>query len=205
MLKEELTLVNHPLKSPKFIIITITIIAVIVVPLTLIEIQHQQTIQQHASTTPWKSYQSASSAIVGSKGAYITATFTNAELPGTSTGMNVIATDTQTGKSFNMGIITGGQTKTATISTGRSGLAPGQITFSMSWANGQAGTTTTTTNYNGCGQMPTPTPKTTVTPAQPSTPAPTVPPGVPTPTICPTLQPVQNVKIICPNCQLNQQ
>ena len=51
----------------------------------------------------------------------------------------------------------------------------------------------------GTPKVVTPTP----TPTKKPTPTPTTPPGIPTPTICPTLGPVRNVHITCPNCQLS--
>lgn len=182
--------------SPKFITITIALIALIFIPLTLIEVQSQQTIKQNAESIEWEANESASSACASNNsGAIIAVTFTNSESPSTSTAMNVVATDQQTGKSVNMGSITGGQTKTSTIATGLDTLKAGTVTFALTWTNGASGSDSFTANYNAvnnCIVAPTPTP----------TPTPTVLPGTPTPTICPTLAPVQNIQIICPNCQL---
>lgn len=189
------------ISSPKFITITIALLALIFIPLTIIELQSAQIVKQNAESIEWYANYSASSACAtDNSGANISATFTNTETPSTSTAMNVIATDEQTGKSVNMGSITGGQTKTATIVTGEASLKAGTVKFALTWTDGASGTDSDTANYNAvnnCIAYPTPTPT-----AKP-TPTPTVLPGTPTPTICPTLAPVQNVQIICPNCELS--
>lgn len=190
------------LRSPKFLTIALGIIAIFVIPLTLIEVQSQQNLKQQAEGIFWVTDESASTACSpDGSGANIAATFTNSEAPGSSTAMNITVTDQQTGKSVNMGSITGGDTKTSVISTGKTSLKAGEVTFALSWTNGQSGTDTKTANYNAVNQC---VAQTTPTPTLPVTPTP-LPSGVPTPTICPTLGPVQNVKIICPNCQLKQQ
>jgi hypothetical protein len=184
------------ISSPKFVTITIALLALIFIPLTLIEVQSQQTSKQHADTIEWYADESASSACAtDNSGAIISATFTNSESPSSSTAMNVVATDQQTGKSVNMGSIAGGQTKTSTIATGKDSLNAGTVTFGLTWTDGHSGTDSFTATYKAvydCIVTPTPTP----------TPTPTVPPGIPTPTICPTLGPVQDIQIVCPNCQL---
>ena len=185
------------LTSPKFITITIAVLALIVVPLTLIEVQSQQSIQQNAETILWTTTQSASTqCATDGSGAVIAVTFTNTEAPSSSTAMNVKATDQQTGESVNMGSIKGGTSKTSNIATNESSLQAGTVTFALSWTDGHSGTDSRTATYKAVSQclaQPTPTP----------TPTPTTPPGQPTPTICPTLAPVENVHITCPNCQLS--
>lgn len=197
---------RHLLKSPKFIFFTLAILAVVIIPLTLIEVQSRQNLEQNAESIFWITDESASTACApDGSGANIAVTFTNSEAPSTSTAMNVTATDQQTGKSVNMGSIAGGKTNTSIIETGKTSLKAGEVSFALSWTNGQSGTDTKTANYNAVSQcVAQVTPTLTTTPAQPTqTPAP-LPSGTPAPTICPTLEPVQNVKIICPNCQLNQ-
>lgn len=186
------------LTSPKFIAITLAIIALIITPLTLIQLQNRQNIKQNAETIYWTTNQSAStSCATDGGGAVISVTFTNTEQRSSSTDMNVIAKDQQTGKSVNMGSIQGGDTKTDAIDTGRTSLNASSVTFKLSWTDGHSGTDSRTADYgevNNCTPIPTSTP-------QP--PTPTTPPGSPTPTICPTLEPVKNVHIVCPNCQLS--
>lgn len=206
MLKVGLTIVKHLFKSPKFITFALAVIALVVIPLTLIEAQSKQSFIQNAEGIFWLTTQSASTACApDGSGASIAASFTNTESPSSSTAMNVNVTDQQTGKSVSMGSITGGQTKTSIIDTAKTSLQAGEVTFALSWTDGHSGTDSRTANYNAvskCVAQPTPTP---TLPAKPtSTPTP-LPSGAPTPTICPTLEPVQNVKIICPNCQLKQQ
>jgi len=189
--------VKELLRSPKFITVTVAVLALIIVPLTLIEVQNQQSIQQNAETILWDTTQSASSACASNgTGAIISASFTNTEAPSSSTEMNVTVKDQQTGKSVSLGSIKGGSTKTGSLATGRETLNAGSVTFALSWTDGHSGTDTRTASYKAVSQClpkPTPTP----------TPTPTVPPGQPTPTICPTLGPVNNVHITCPNCQLS--
>ncbi len=196
---------KHLLTSPKFITISLAIIALVVIPVTLIEVQNQTNIKQSAESILWVTNQSASTACaVDGSGANIAVTFTNSEGPGSSTAMTVTAKDQQTGNSVNMGSIQGGQTKTNIIKTGKNLLNAGTVTFALSWTNGQSGTDSRTASYEAVDScIPTPTPTVPLSPSPTPTPTPTLPPGVPTPTICPTLAPVQNVKIICPNCQLS--
>jgi hypothetical protein len=189
--------VKELLTSPKFIAITLAVIALIVIPLTLIEVQSQQSLQQNAETILWYTSQNASSACAtDGSGAIISATFTNTESRSSSTDMNVTVKDQQTGDSVNLGSIRGGDSKTGTIKTGRTKLNASSVTFALSWTDGHSGTDSRTASYKAvsdCTPPPTPTP----------TPTPTVPPGVPTPTVCPTLSPVKNVHIVCPNCQVS--
>jgi len=178
----------------------LAIIALIVIPLTLIEVQSQQNLKQNAESILWYTSQSASTACAtDGSGADITASFTNTEPRSTSTDMNVTVKDQQTGKSVNMGSIRGGATKTSTIKTGRTRLNAGSVTFNLSWTDGHSGIDSRTASYkavNSCTPSPTPTPI--------PSPTPTTPPGQPTPTICPTLSPVKNVHIVCPNCNVGQ-
>ena len=185
------------LTSPKFIAITLAVIALIVIPVTLIEVQSQQNIQQNAETIYWYTTQSASTQCAADgSGAVISVSFTNTEARSSSTAMNVIAKDQQTGKSVNMGSIQGGATKTEAIDTGETTLQAGSVTFSLSWTDGHSGTDSRTASYKAVNDCTPP-------PSQAPSPSPTTPPGSPTPTICPTLGPVKNVHIVCPNCQLS--
>lgn len=182
--------------SPKFLTITIAIIALVAIPLTLIEIQNQQNLVQNAESIFWLTNQSASTTCAADgSGAVISATFINTETRTSSLAMKVTVKDQQTGKSVSMGTIQGGDSKTSTIDTGQTQLNAGSVTFNLSWADGHSGTDTRTASYKAVSKCtPTPTPP---------TPTPTTPPGQPTPTICPTLGPVKNVHIVCPNCQLS--
>lgn len=185
------------LSSPKFITITIAIIALIVIPLTLIEVQSQQSLKQNAESIMWLTTQSASaSCATDGTGANISATFINTEPRKSSTDMTVIVHDQQTGMSKNMGSIQGGDSKTVSINTGKVSLNAGSVTFALSWTDGHSGTDSRTASYKSVSSCVQPTP----TPTKKPTPTPTTPPGLPTPTICPTLGPVKNVHIDCPNC-----
>jgi len=186
---------KHLLLSPKFISLTLALIALVIIPLTLIELQSQQSLKQNAETILWTTNQSAS-ATCDEGEVFITVTFTNTEARSSSTAMNVVAKDQQTGKSVNMGSIVGGATVTKSIDTVKQSINAGSVTFSLSWTDGHSGTDSGTATYKAVSSC-TPTPTAPVTPS----PTPTVPPGQPTPTICPTLSPVKNVHIVCPNCQ----
>src|SRR5258708_3773542 len=136
---------KHLFSSPKFITISLAVIALLVIPFTLILIQSQQNFRQNAETITWLASQSASSACsTTGSGALISATFTNTESRTASLEMNVTVKDQQTGKSANMGSIQGGATKTITIATGKSTLSAGSVTFSLSWTDGHSGTDTRT-------------------------------------------------------------
>jgi len=188
--------VKQLLTSPKFITITIAAIALFIIPLTLIEIQSQQSLKQNAESIMWLTTQSASTACAADgSGANISATFINTEPRSSSTAMTVVAKDQQTGKSANMGSILGGDSKTVTINTGKTSLKANTVTFALSWSDGHSGTDSRTASYNAVSQCVQPTPA-------PPTPTPTVPQGQPTPTICPTLGEVKDVHIDCPNCKL---
>ncbi len=185
------------LTSPKFIAITLAIIALIIIPVTLIEVQSQQNYKQNAETIYWYTTQSASTECAANgSGAVISVSFTNTESRSSSTAMNVVVKDQQTGKSINMGTIQGGDTKTDAINTDKTTLNAGSVIFYLTWANVSSGTDSRTANYQAVADCTPP-------PSQPPSPSPTTPPGSPTPTICPTLGPVKNVHIICPNCQLS--
>lgn len=185
------------LSSPKFITIAVAVVALIVIPLTLIQVQSQQNLRQNAETILWLTGQSANTVCAtDGNGAIINVTFTNTEPNTSSLEMNVIANDDQTGKSVDMGAIKGGSTKTSAIQTGKVTLNAGTVTFKLSWTDHHSGTDSRTASYKAvgnCALQPTPTP--------PSKPTDTSGAPSPTPTICPTLGPVKNVHIDCPNCR----
>lgn len=188
------------ISSPKFITIAIALIALVAIPLTIIQVQNQQNIQQEADDTGtlWLTDQSASTSCpTNGSGVEITVTFTNTEPRRSSTDMDVIATDQQTGEEVDMGSIRGGETKSAVIKTGRETLDSGSVKFFLTWTDGHRGTDSRTARYKAVSKCVQPSPSPTDAPS--STPAPSDQPS-PTPTICPTLGPVQNVRIECPNC-----
>ncbi len=182
------------------------IAALVIIPVTVLQIQQQQEIRQHAESVLWNVGQSASTSCpIPGNGVDIKVTFSNSEPNQSSTAMTVTATDQQTGKTVDFGSIKGGQTVNETIHTGRSTLNAGTVLFKFKWTDGHFGSDTSSASYqavrNCIAPTSTPTPEVTLTP----TITPTIPPGVtpsttPTPTICPTLGPVKNVHIECPNC-----
>ncbi len=114
--------------SPKFMMIAVAVLALVIIPLTIIQVQNQQNIQQHA----WLTTQSASASCpVGAAGVEITVTFTNTEPLDPTLSMDVTALDQQSGKSVDMGSIKGGETKTNKIQTGKATLANGNVVFSQ--------------------------------------------------------------------------
>ena len=210
------------LSSPKFITIAIAAIALVAIPLTIVQVQNRQTTQQQADTVDalWKTDQSASTICAdnATDGVIIKATFKNTEPDDPKLYMDVVVKDQQTGKQVDMGTVKGGQSKTVEIKTGKASLNSGSVTFYLEWTNAGSDTDSRTAKYNGTSncnpptptnkptKVPTPTdkpeePTKTPTPSPTKKPTPTTPPGEPTPTACPTLGPVQNVKIDCPNCE----
>lgn len=188
------------ISSPKFITIAIALIALIAVPLTIIQVQNQQNLKQEASddvSTLWLTDQSASASCPEEgSGVEIKVKFSNTEPDENSLAMDVIAKDQQTGKEVDMGTIRGGETKTAFIDTSEKTLQDGTVKFLLTWSDGHDGIDSRTAGYNAVQEC--------VKPTQPEvpSPSPTTPPNepTPTPTVCPTLGPVQNVRIECPNC-----
>ena len=196
--------------------LSLAFLGLVIVPITIIQIQNQQNTQQQAEEIVWLTDQSASSGCPDpSKGVIITVQFSNTEPDRSSLAMDVIARDQQTGKSIDMGSIRGGSSKTAQIATGRTTLNAGSVVFNLTWSDGHSGSDTRTATYRAVTDCIAPTTPPTIKPtavpttkptaiptAKPTavpTPKPTIP-GEPTPTICPTLGPVQNVKITCPDC-----
>ncbi len=138
----------------------------------------------------WTTSQSAQAACSSDSHATIAVSFTNTE-SNSSLGMNVIATDSQTGTINNMGTVAAQQTKTAIMTTGQNSLNNGTVTFHLTWASGASGTDQRTASYSSVTcQAPTPTPTTAPTPtptvAPTATPTPT---STPTPTVAPTATP----------------
>jgi hypothetical protein len=169
--------------------------ALIGTPLAIFALQQQQEIRQRADTTlSWATDQSAST-VCAASGVNISVTFTNSESNKSSTAMTVVAKDSQTNKTVNLGSVTGGQTKSDIIETDKTTLAAGSVTFALTWTDGHSGTDSRTASYKAVSNCNPPTP--TPTPTTPPTPKPSI---YPSPTICPTLGPVKNVRIDCPNC-----
>lgn len=181
------------ISSPKFIMIAIAILAVFVIPLTIVQVQNQQNILQRASEIVWDTDQSAVAVCPDDKeSVVIKATFENTEPRRSSTDMDVVVKDQQTGKSVTMGTVRGGESKTVDIQTERQTINAGSVTFALTWTDGRSGKDSRTASYKAVKDCIKPTPS--------PSPSPTLPPEVPTPTICPTLPPVKNVTIECPNC-----
>lgn len=121
------------------------------------------------------------------------ATFKNTEPQNSNLGMIVVATDSQTGKSVQMGSVAPGETKHGYIDTGRQNVSNGSVRFDLTWSNGKSGHDSRTVNYSGkqC-QSPTPSPTVAPTPTVTPTVAPTASPtSEPTasPTVAPTASP----------------
>jgi hypothetical protein len=185
--------VKELLSSPKFITITVALLALVVIPITIIQVQNQQNFTPRADEISWLTEQSASAACPDEgEGVEITATFSNTEPRRSNTDMDVIVKDQQTGKTVEMGTVRGGESKTVTIQTERETIKAGSVTFSLTWTDGHNGVDSRTASYKAVSNC--------VKPTETPSPTPTTMPGTPTPTICPTLGPVKNVTIECPNC-----
>ncbi|HSW87645.1 MAG TPA: hypothetical protein VLG12_00610 [Candidatus Saccharimonadales bacterium] len=149
-----------------------------------------------AAALAWCTSQSASVSCVN--GADIHVSFSNTETD-KSNAMNVVAKDSQTGQSTDLGTIGAQETKSGDIATGKSSIDSGTITYYLTWANGQSGSDTRSVGYGAITcQMPTPTqgPSETPvpTPTCEETPTPTVTPtetptATPTVTVTPTVTP----------------
>lgn len=188
-----------------------TVAALVGTPFIIYQLQQQQEIRQRADTTiAWATNQSASTVCPpGGSGAIINVTFSNTEPDRTSLSMDVTVNDRQTGKTVNLGTIRGGQTKSGIISTGRPTLSAGTVDFALKWTDGHAGIDSRSATYNAVFNCNPPPPTPTTSPSVSPTSKPSVTPTIspkpspsvnPSPTVCPTLGPVKNVKIDCPNC-----
>ncbi len=153
-----------------------------------------------AAALAWGTSQSVNATCIDS-GAAIHVSFTNTESSKSQT-MHVVAEDTQTGKSVDLGTIEAQETKVADIKTGQTSINSGAVTFHLEWANGQSGSDTRSAGYSAVtcemptqtpapSQTPAPTPTCVVTPTPTETPTPTITPTetltvTPTVTITPT-------------------
>lgn len=198
---------------------TLMVLAILLVGLPLIIAQTN--VQQIITGRAWLTATSAFAQCTPLGIAEINMSFTNKE---SSRAMLVVAKDSQTGLSVDMGKILAGQKKTATIDTKRTSLNRGSISFKMGWADGSGSTDTTTASYPSVSTCPrpsntptprptntptprptnTPTPRPTITPTPKPTKTPTPTPRIPTMTVCPTPGTVKNIQIKCPNCDSNQ-
>ncbi|MBA3723357.1 MAG: hypothetical protein H0W89_00490 [Candidatus Levybacteria bacterium] len=144
----DLSIMNNLFSSPKFIIAAIAILALVVIPLTIVQVQNQQNLRQEADEITWATDQSASASCpTEGSGVEIKARFSNTEPRESSTDMTVTVKDQQTGKSVVMGVVKGGETKTSTIQTERDTLNAGSVTFSLKWTDGRSGVDSRTASY----------------------------------------------------------
>lgn len=139
--------------SPKFITITVALLALVVIPLTIIQVQNQQIFQPRADEISWATSQSATAACpTEGSGVEITASFTNTEPRRTNTDMTVTVKDQQSGKTATIGTVRGGETKSAVINTERETLNAGSVTFSLTWTDGHSGVDSRTATYKAVGE-----------------------------------------------------
>lgn len=80
----------------------------------------------------WETDEDATSLCVNNEAA-IDVSFTNQE---SSRGINVLATDLQSGRSVDLGTVAPGDTATGRILTGMQVMAAGQVRFDLTWASG---------------------------------------------------------------------
>lgn len=136
-------------------------------------------------TSAWYTGQNAWSECSENK-AVIKVSFTNKEPKDNPEkwSMNVVAKDTQTGNSVDLGTVKPGETVTGTINTGQCSIAKGQVKFILKWTDGRKGGDTKWADYKkkNCCPCPTatpilvtpsPTPMPTDTPVPSDTPPPT--------------------------------
>lgn len=140
-----------------------------------------------AQALAWCTEQSASVSCVN--GADIHVSFSNTETD-KNNAMNVVAKDEQTGQSTDLGKIEAQETKSGDIATGRSTINSGNVTFYLTWSNGQSGSDTRSEGYSSVTcEMPTPSETPSPTPPCDSmTPTPT---ETPTPSVTPTETPIE--------------
>ena len=171
----------------------------------------QANIRQIISGKAWSTANTAIAQCTSLGKVVINFSFTNKEA---SKAMLVVAKDSQTGLSSDLGKVLAGETKTGMIETTLTSLKSGIVSFKMTWVDDASSTDTVEAGYSSvstCSQptsIPTPRPTSTPTP-KPSTnptsnptnsPTTTPTPSSPTITICPTPGTVKNIQIKCPYC-----
>jgi hypothetical protein len=178
-------------KTPKgFLVLCLLIVSLIGLPLTVLLVRQQQTLQQNA----WFTAQSASSYCDTNGNAVISVQFTNTEPSGTENAMNVTAKDLQTGSQVSIGVVNLGETKSGTIPTSSTSLQAGIVKFTLTWANGTPGTDSRSAPYSAVAACPVVSPTPTITPTPTLTPTETpAPTPTPTPTLTPTDTPTPTV------------
>jgi hypothetical protein len=144
--------------SPKYILpIFIVLLAL---PVTVFMLGQQKIFEEQA----WSVTQSVTAKCDTSGKVAITANFSNT---GTK-AITVTVHDIQTNLSVSMGSVTGGQSKSATINTGKTSLSNGIVEFALTYTNGDAGNDTKNATY----------PAVAACSATKTTPTPTVPPTI---------------------------
>lgn len=98
----------------------------------------------------WSTAQSASAFCTGGQTS-IGVSFTNKE---SSRGIDVVATDLQSGASVNLGSVAPGATATGTINTGWTVLSSGTVRFHLTWSDGSSGSDSRTAGYGGVDCTP---------------------------------------------------
>lgn len=159
--------------------------ALLVIPLSVSNLQKQQSTQSSA----WYTDQSAQLGCLSSGNVVITVSFKNTEPINSNLSMNVIAKDLESNKSTNLGTIAPQQTKTGQIDTERTNMPSGNVEFFLTWTTAGSGTDKKYAPYQAKTCTPVPTATATPTPVPPTTtPTPILPSA--TPTLTPTPTPV---------------
>lgn len=104
---------------------------------------------------------------------------------------NITVTDTQNYLNDSFKYKNGDPAHIKTVDTNKSSITPGTVTFKMVASDGFKSTVQKA--YPATGPCASPTPNPSVTPK---------PSSGTTPTICPSLGPVKNLKITCPDCSV---
>jgi len=95
---------KHLLLSPKFISITLAVIALVIIPLTLIQIQSQQSLSKTLKHSPLDNKSIRQVLICAEKEVIITVTVTNTESRASFNSHECYGKDQQTGKSVQYGL-----------------------------------------------------------------------------------------------------
>jgi len=123
----------------------------------------------------WSTNQAAYTVCLPDGTVGINVTFQNTET-NPNLSMDVLATDTQTGSSLDMGIVPALSEASGTIQTGVSSLDAGVVVYDLAWVNGDPRIDQRFAYYNAITCTPptlTPTSTPTITPTAPFTPTPT--------------------------------
>src|SRR5258706_16049056 len=108
--------------SPKFLTISVALIALIAIPLTILQIQSQQNLKQEASGSTSFSTSQTATLSCGTQGFDINVSIKNTQSSYSSSSSSIfsaVAKDIQSGESVSLGVVQPGSTVTGIIHTGK--------------------------------------------------------------------------------------